>query len=172
MVLLMLALLAAWRQNRELERAERIANGRLASALAEEPGRGTEALVLGLNNFAGARPADVPAAAVEGMAHGLMQVRELTTLQGHADSVVAVSFSPDGTRVVTASDDDSARLWDAREGGVLAALQGHNNSVTAASFSPDGTRLVTARMVNRSLRFRDIRPKSSPCRSHRMGRVW
>jgi hypothetical protein len=42
-------------------------------------------------------------------------------LQGHTDTVVSASFSPDGARIVTASSDRTARLWDAEW---LAALHG------------------------------------------------
>jgi WD40 repeat protein len=58
--------------------------------------------------------------------------------------VEAVAFSPDGARVVTASLDTTARLWDAKDGKLLITLQGHTNSVSAVAFSPDGTRVATA----------------------------
>ena len=54
------------------------------------------------------------------------------------------AFSPDGTRVVTASDDGTARLWDAATGKEIAVLRGHDKLVRRAAFSPDGTRVVTA----------------------------
>jgi WD40 repeat protein len=46
--------------------------------------------------------------------------------------------------VVTASDDQTARTWDAATGKPLATLQGHTGAVNAAAFSPDGSRVVTA----------------------------
>ena len=58
----------------------------------------------------------------------------------------SASFSPDGTRVVTGSIDNTARVWDAATGEPLAELTGHTDWVFSASFSPDGTRIVTASM--------------------------
>ena len=40
----------------------------------------------------------------------------MTTLRGHGNTVYAASFSPDESRVVTASADETARLWDAGTG--------------------------------------------------------
>ena len=68
----------------------------------------------------------------------------LSTLTGHTDSVLNAVFSPDGTKVVTASDDSTAIIWDAATGTVLSTLTGHTDSVLNAVFSPDGTKVVTA----------------------------
>ena len=57
---------------------------------------------------------------------------------------LSAAFSPDGARVVTASLDYTARLWDVATGAALAVLQGHTGSVNGAGFSPDGARIVTA----------------------------
>jgi WD40 repeat protein len=53
-------------------------------------------------------------------------------------------FSPDGSCIVTASNDQTARLWDATTGTELAALRGHQHRVRLAVFSADGTRIATA----------------------------
>ena len=54
------------------------------------------------------------------------------------------AFSPDGTRVMTASWDGVARLWDAASGEMVAALEGHEGMLTSAEFNSDGTHMVTA----------------------------
>ena len=57
----------------------------------------------------------------------------------------SAAFSPDGKRIVTASEDKTARLWDAETGKQIGApLVGHEDGVTSAAFSPDGKRIVTA----------------------------
>ena len=64
-------------------------------------------------------------------------------LEGHEDFDHARRIQPDGSRVVTASADGTARLWDASSGAVLTVLWGHGARMTHAAFSPDGTRVVT-----------------------------
>jgi WD40 repeat protein/tetratricopeptide (TPR) repeat protein len=68
---------------------------------------------------------------------------DLLTLKGHTGSVSSASFSPDGTRIVTASTDRTAKVWDAQSGAELLTLKGHTGSLRSASFSPDGSRIVT-----------------------------
>jgi WD40 repeat protein len=65
-------------------------------------------------------------------------------LVGHRDDVLSVEFASDGRRVVTASADGDARIWNARTGRTLKVLSGHGSTVFDASFSPDGTWVVTA----------------------------
>ena len=67
-----------------------------------------------------------------------------SVLKGHTSAVNYATFSPDGTRVVTASDDGTARAWPADGTGEAVVLTGHTSFVSHAAFSPDGSRVVTA----------------------------
>ena len=70
--------------------------------------------------------------------------RELVAnLSSHTDQVNSAVFSPDSTRLLTASNDGTARLWNAADGLLLATLSGHDGIVLNAIFSSDGNRLVT-----------------------------
>ena len=68
----------------------------------------------------------------------------LATLSGHGDRVITAAFSADGSRIVTASADKTARVWDAATGAALTVLSGHTNWVNSAVFSADGSRVLTA----------------------------
>ena len=77
----------------------------------------------------------------------------LATLN-HDGGVTAVSFSADGTRVATASWDETARVWNAQTGKPLATLN-HDNVVTAVSFSANGMRVATA-SLDETVRVWDV----------------
>ncbi len=62
----------------------------------------------------------------------------------HQDIVNSASFSPDGTRILIASWDKTAQVWNADGTGKPRVLEGHQDNVYSASFSADGTRIVTA----------------------------
>jgi WD40 repeat protein/class 3 adenylate cyclase len=61
----------------------------------------------------------------------------------HARRILAASLSPDGKRVVTAGEDMTARVWNARNGQPITAPIKHAQSVLFAAFNADGTRVVT-----------------------------
>jgi hypothetical protein len=81
---------------------------------------------------------------ISGQAEPTVTVGEGPVLAGHTDVIFSAAFSPDGSRIVTASADRTARVWDAYTGAVLVTLSGHSDAVSAAAFSPDGARIVTA----------------------------
>ena len=62
----------------------------------------------------------------------------------HGDGVLSASFSPDGNRVVTASEDFTAIVWDVDTGRRLITPVEHEEKVRTAAFSPDGRWFVTA----------------------------
>lgn len=67
----------------------------------------------------------------------------LLTLPNQNAHVNSVSFSPDGTRILTTSDDQTTRIWDANSGQDLQTFYGQTINIVDAVFSPDGARIAT-----------------------------
>jgi hypothetical protein len=77
----------------------------------------------------------------------MLQANWATPVAGpmrHEDAVSSAQFSGDGQRVVTASDDRTARVWDAASGRAIGEPMRHEDGVSSAQFSGDGQRVVTA----------------------------
>jgi WD40 repeat protein/serine/threonine protein kinase len=78
---------------------------------------------------------------------------ELRTLRGHSDSVNALAFSPDGTRIVSgggrpythpvAQDRAELILWNTMTGREIVRFAGLKGSVHSVAFSPDGARIAS-----------------------------
>jgi WD40 repeat protein len=69
---------------------------------------------------------------------------KLVEILPHEDAVRYLTFSPDGRLLLTASDDQFARVWNLISGELAYPPVAHGSSVISASFSPDGSRFVTA----------------------------
>lgn len=70
------------------------------------------------------------------------QGREIIRLPGGRSLTMAVAFSPDGKRLVTACE--VIRMWEMERGELVATLKGAGNQAYALGFSPDGRTLVSA----------------------------
>ena len=80
--------------------------------------------------------------------------------KGLENAVWAAAFSPDGTRIATASQDGLARVWDASTGRLIASCSGHGSAVNSVAWSPDGSKLATV-SDDGTLRIWSVEPCAS-----------
>ncbi|RXK88781.1 TIR domain-containing protein, partial [Chlorobaculum sp. 24CR] len=89
------------------------------------------------------------AAGCEGIVSSSLPAKgKCSIYDGHSGAVMAAAFSPDGSRIISGSDDNTLKLWDAASGNCLLTLSGHSGTVTAAAFSPDGSRIISGSRDN------------------------
>jgi WD40 repeat protein/tRNA A-37 threonylcarbamoyl transferase component Bud32/TPR repeat protein len=69
---------------------------------------------------------------------------QLLAVRGHKDWVTSAVFSPDGRRMLTASVDGTARIWDTQTGYEIRRFTASGSAIFSAAFSPDGARVITA----------------------------
>ena len=74
-------------------------------------------------------------------------VQMLAPLQGHNSFILSTTFSPDGSKIISASSEETIRVWDASTGvEMLPPLRLVDGSGTAfimdAAFSPDGSKII------------------------------
>src|SRR5688572_26090066 len=69
---------------------------------------------------------------------------ELVVQTGHSSDVNSIAYSPDGSFIVSGSNDSSIILWDAHSGLLLRQLMGHKGPVTDVVVSRDGSAIVSS----------------------------
>ena len=68
----------------------------------------------------------------------------LLVYKGHSASVNGLAWSPDGTKIASASSDKTVMIWNAATGEALLSYKGHTKEVWDVGWAHDGTRLVTS----------------------------
>lgn len=89
--------------------------------------------------------------------------------QGHLDSMNALAYSPDSTKVVTASDDGKIKVWDVKSGFCIVTFTEHTSGVTACEFAKKGNVLYTSSLDGSVrawdlVRYRNFRTFTAPSR--------
>ncbi len=86
--------------------------------------------------------------------------RLVATLDGHGDYVNGVALSPDGRTVLSASSDQTLRLWSFAAGPALAVLEGHEGPVSACVLGPEA-RFALSAGWDGTLRLWDVQARSA-----------
>ena len=84
-----------------------------------------------------------------------MKTLALTSLaiKSHQDVVYSAAWSPDGTKIATASQDRTAKIWESATGKELKTLKDHSDAVSRVCFAPDGKTVYTASLDHNVRRF-------------------
>ena len=78
-------------------------------------------------------------------------------LAGHEGMVWEVAYTPDGSRLVTASSDGSVRFWDARTGVCRGTFDWQAGRVRCVAVSPDGLTVASGGQDGRIV-IADVEP--------------
>lgn len=89
--------------------------------------------------------------------------------QGHFDSMNALVYSPDGSKIVTTADDGKIKIWDVNTGFCIVTFTEHSSGVTACEFAKRGNVLFTSSLDGSIrawdlIRYRNFRTFTAPTR--------
>ncbi|MBW4498249.1 MAG: AAA-like domain-containing protein [Scytonema hyalinum WJT4-NPBG1] len=106
-------------------------------------------------------PASSPILALQTI---LDNIREVKQFVAHKEPITNVNWSHDGKYIITASADQTARIWNL-SGKLMAELKGHKEQVNSADFSRDGKHILTTG-VDKTARIWDTSGKQLAILKH------
>ena len=68
----------------------------------------------------------------------------LCNYRGHLQGVRSLSWSPDGTHIVSASQERTVHIWNAMTGSTINIYNDQSTAIHCVAWSPDGTRIAMA----------------------------
>ncbi|EPQ64814.1 Bgt-1678 [Blumeria graminis f. sp. tritici] len=89
--------------------------------------------------------------------------------QGHFDSMNALTYTPDGQKIITAADDGKVKIWDVKTGFCIVTFTEHSSGVTACELAKKGSVLFTSSLDGSIrawdlVRYRNFRTFTAPTR--------
>jgi len=115
---------------------------------------GTPALAYWNNNIATAGPAGCDIMILDALTGS-----QTAVLSGHTGNIESLTYSSDGTFLVSGGRDKTIKLWDVQTGGVVKTLCGHTNWVHSVSISADYTTIASGD-VDRAICLWNVRTGS------------
>ncbi|ETO07348.1 Pfs, NACHT and WD domain protein [Reticulomyxa filosa] len=82
--------------------------------------------------------------------------KPVKAISAHPNRINSVKFSPNGTKVISASNDKTIQVWDIESGNKIQTLEGHLHFVNDAKFSPDGN-IVVSGSEDKTIRLWDVK---------------
>jgi WD40 repeat protein len=163
-LLVIAAIVSTWQgyqarleRNRALRALHEANAGRLAAyatgSLDEDPERSVALAMYAVDATLRFHEPALPAA-VSALHAAILASPARLALTGHTAAITRIKIRRDGKRIVTASQDKTAKVWDAETGRNLVTLRGHTDWVWAVAYSPDGARIATGG-PDRSVRIWD-----------------
>ncbi len=70
--------------------------------------------------------------------------KEVHVLRGHERRVVALRFTPDGKKLISAGWDNTLRVWDVTRGTEERQIEGPQSALSGMELTPDGKLLIVA----------------------------
>ncbi|MFM6269383.1 MAG: hypothetical protein ACKPFA_23205, partial [Dolichospermum sp.] len=61
----------------------------------------------------------------------------------HNEPIETIAITPDGTKIISGSQDKMIKVWDLATGKELISLSGHNGSIKKIAITPDGTKIIS-----------------------------
>jgi len=87
---------------------------------------------------------------------------QTAVLSEHTKAVSSLTFSPDGSFLVSGSSDNTIKLWDIQTGGVAKTFYGHTYHVLSVSISANCTTIASG-SKDRTIRLWDIQTEECYC---------
>lgn len=80
----------------------------------------------------------------------------IRTLEGHTNNISSLKYSTDGKRIITASYDDTVRIWDVDSGKCVQDISSCTGTPYSAFYSPDGKQVAIVSSNNIGIYNTDI----------------